>query len=268
MFHVTLGECLPNRCTTPFIGIQTESQQGVVDTAAQSGLIGERALRRLEESLKPHQLKGLWTGKKAQARGVGGEAQVIGVIELPLGLGGISGVLECTVVKEDVPLLLPIRLLPDLRAVVDLGKDQLVLKETCTIPMNQLPSGHASIDVLDFGTTGWQLPRAAHDVGRRAEQFHLCVVRDEAMSGTRDRHAWSPNPDCGHHPLCHGADAPLARDGQQGPAGQHGDHGVGTGLVALAVHGKKDAEPGPRVRARAKWCWWRMTRRRASTRRT
>lgn len=58
--------------------------------------------------------------------------------------------MHCTVVKEDVPLLLPIRLLRDLDAVIDLGRNQLKLKDTL-IPMNTLPSGHASVDVLDFG---------------------------------------------------------------------------------------------------------------------
>lgn len=33
----------------------------------------------------------------------------MGMIDLPLGLGGVAGILECTVVQEDVPLLLPIR---------------------------------------------------------------------------------------------------------------------------------------------------------------
>lgn len=44
------------------------------------------------------------TNKKAQARGAGGEATVKGVVEIPLGLGGVNGILEATVVAEDIPL--------------------------------------------------------------------------------------------------------------------------------------------------------------------
>ena len=150
---VTLGDFVRREPSTQFCGIQTDSHHGVVDTAVQSGLFGENALRRLLTNLKEHHLHGHWTGKSAQARGVGGQAEVAGVIEIPLGLGGISGILECTVVKEDVPLLLPIRLLRDLHAVIDLGLNQLKLENTL-IPMTTMPTGHASIDVLNLWTPG------------------------------------------------------------------------------------------------------------------
>lgn len=51
------------------------------------------------------------TDRKGQARGVGGEATVKGVVELPIGIAGVNGILEATVVTEDVPLLLPVKLL-------------------------------------------------------------------------------------------------------------------------------------------------------------
>ena len=45
---------------------------------------------------------------------------VVGVILIPTGLGGINGVLEATVVEGDIPLLLPIRLLKVLQAIINL----------------------------------------------------------------------------------------------------------------------------------------------------
>ena len=71
----------------PFSGITTSGFLGIVDTAAQGGLIGLPALRRLEESLKGHGLQVQWMGKKAQAKGIGGDAQVCGVVEIPVGIG-------------------------------------------------------------------------------------------------------------------------------------------------------------------------------------
>ena len=101
-----------------FCGLTTGPQLGVVDTAALSGLVGERALTRLSSVLgNNHDLQIVWLDKKAQARGVGGEAQVVGVAAVPLGIGGVNGVWECTVVKEEVPLLLPGKLLREFRAV-------------------------------------------------------------------------------------------------------------------------------------------------------
>ena len=36
--------------------------------------------------------------------GIGGEAQGVGVCELPLGFGGVHGLMETAVVEGDVPL--------------------------------------------------------------------------------------------------------------------------------------------------------------------
>ena len=75
-FFRRTGSPVSSKGVEEFCGLCTDPQQGVVDTAAQSGLIGEAALKRLEESLHHHGLKVFWTGKHAQARGVGGAAHV------------------------------------------------------------------------------------------------------------------------------------------------------------------------------------------------
>lgn len=157
-----------------FCGIITHGAFGLVDTAAQSGLIGERALINLEETLKSHGLKIKRTDKKAQARGVGGEAKVQGVVEIPLGLGGINGVLEATVVQEEVPLLIPVKLLRDLRAVIDFSTERVDFKkhggQSC---MTILPSGHASIDITSFENGQWRLPIEAKARGMVERDFLL-----------------------------------------------------------------------------------------------
>eukprot|EP00435_Cladocopium_sp_Y103_P038583 s3836_g10.t1 len=126
-----------------FCGIVTQGFEGVVDTAAEGSLIGTRALFDLECHLKEHGLRCQWTPKQSAAKGVGGSAVVKGVILIPLGIGGISGVLETTVVEGDVPLLLPIRLLKALEAAINIPKRTLKLEshgiEVC---MRELHSGH------------------------------------------------------------------------------------------------------------------------------
>ena len=156
----------------PFVGVVTGSSEGIVDTAAQDGLIGKAALLRFAETLRSFGLKIRWnTNKKAQACGVGGKATVIGIAEVPIGIAGVNGLIELTVVTDNVPMLLPIRMLKNLRAAVDLDTDVLELKAFgVKAPMHQLPSGHMSVSVVEFAPEGWSVPSAASDI-KQPEQF-------------------------------------------------------------------------------------------------
>ena len=173
----TLGMFLKrgsNSSKSPFCGICTEAERGVVDTAAQSGLIGHQALERLKKSLASHGLKVRETAKKGQARGVGGQAVSTGVVELPIGIAGVNGILEATVIQDDVPLLLPVSLLRDLHAQVDRFENQLVLSKFGTkTDMSVMPSGHVTVNVLEFDQAGWKVPLEASERGITEDQFHL-----------------------------------------------------------------------------------------------
>ena len=91
--------------------------------------------------------------KQSAAKGVGGSAVVKGVILIPLGIGGINGVLETTVVEADVPLLLPGRLLKILDAVISIPKRVLRLEghgvDVCMRKTSQRSHGHLNHGV-DF----------------------------------------------------------------------------------------------------------------------
>ncbi len=142
-----------------FCGIVTSSFEGVVDTAAEGGLIGSFALKRLEDELLKHGLRCCWIPKTSSAKGVGGNAMVCGVVLIPLGIGKINGVLEATVVDGDVPLLLPIKLLKTLQAVVNLPKMQLQLElHGKTIHMREMSSGHCVINITEFSDGPFETP--------------------------------------------------------------------------------------------------------------
>ena len=142
-----------------FCGIATSAEHGVVDTAAEGGLVGRNALERLEEKLKRIGLVCKRTDRQTSAKGVGGPAKVHGVVLIPVGIGGINGVLEATVVEGDVPLLLPVKMMRQLRTVIDLDSLTFFMKEfNITIPMFELPSGHVTIDILSFASGGFVLP--------------------------------------------------------------------------------------------------------------
>ena len=143
---------------TFFIGLMTNPAYAVVDTAAQDGLIGHQALERLKVQLADLGLQVSWTGRKAKAHGVGGAAKVIGIVAIPLGIGGNTGILEATVVEGEVPLLLPIRMLRQLGAVIDLPALCIHFSHfQRTLPLNVLPSGHVAIEIVDFGEKGFHL---------------------------------------------------------------------------------------------------------------
>ena len=155
-----------------FCGITTQPAQGVVDTAAQDGLLGERALASLQCALDKHGLRCVWTGKQGRAQGVGGRAHTLGIVAIPLGLAGTTGILEATVVKESVPLLLPIKLLRQIGAIINLVTMTLELQiNGRTLELQELPSGHVTVDVLDFGPGGFKVPDTA--VGYRDSDFQM-----------------------------------------------------------------------------------------------
>ena len=182
-YQFTLGEFFkkkkkkePSDSEFPFCGICTEGAQGIVDTAAQSGLIGEKALKRVSEELHHFGLQYRMTNRKGQARGVGGEAVVKGVVELPIGIAGVNGVLEATVVQEDVPLLLPVKLLRELQAVIDFGAERVVLGGfKRSTHMSRMPSGHVTVSITEFDENGWELPIEAIRLGLKDEDFRIEV---------------------------------------------------------------------------------------------
>ena len=163
-----------NSAEGSFAGLTTSPSFAVVDTAAQDGLIGSRALDRLKQELAMRGLKCVWTGKHAKARGVGGAAKVKGIVAIPIGVANTTGILEATVVEGEVPLLLPIKMLKQLRAVIDLDHSLLHFAELGrSIPLSFLPSGHVAIDVLQFGESGFSFPSAAAGASYRECDFML-----------------------------------------------------------------------------------------------
>ena len=184
-YQITLGSFLRKKENTLiFCGISTEASQGVVDTAAQSGLIGEHALSQFSEELRKCGLRYRMTDRKGQARGVGGEAVVKGVVELPIGIAGVNGILEATVVTEDVPLLLPVKLLRDLHAVINLSTGRLELSQYGRVTiMNTMRSGHVTVSIVEFDEEGWRLPDEALRCGLKESDF--CLPLEQSSSQWR-----------------------------------------------------------------------------------
>jgi hypothetical protein len=223
-----------------FNGIVTESHDGVVDTAAEGGLVGSHALDRLLQHLRQaHGLQGKWIPKTSAAKGVGGQAKVLGVILLPLGIGGINGVLEATVVEGEVPLLLPVRLMRALHASINFLDNTFKIPEhNINIEMHELPSGHVTIPVTTFENNRFQMP--PNTPGCLPEDFHVprCgehhLLTTEAMGTSQ---SFSPNSfsekgSLARHQFCDGESSSKNEESRiqsrSGARSEPGGPGVGS----------------------------------------
>lgn len=145
-----------------FCSITTRPHEGIVDTATEGGLIGMGPLQILQDELSRHGLRIKWTPKVSSAKGVGGDAKVEGVALIPIGLDGINGILETTIVQGDVPLLLPIRLLRALGAVIDLPNMIMSLeKHSLKLSLREMPSGYVATSIVSFAPGPFDVPLEA-----------------------------------------------------------------------------------------------------------
>eukprot|EP00435_Cladocopium_sp_Y103_P020155 s1114_g4.t3 len=151
--------CGAYKSDTGFSGIATFPEHGVVDTAAEGGLIGRPALDRLEKKLNSHGVRVKWIPKTSTAKGVGGNATCLGVVLIPIGIAGVNGILETTVVDGDVPLLLPVRMLTGLKAIINLESLSMKLQAyDVEVPLHELPSGHVTVDIMEFDKGKFSMP--------------------------------------------------------------------------------------------------------------
>ena len=217
--------CMVKEGKVNFCGITTEAIEGVVDTAAEGGLIGKEPLLRLERELAARGLRVKWVPKRSFAKGVGGNAVVEGVALIPVGLGGINGVLETTVVQGDVPLLLPIKLLKALGAIIDLNDMVLHFPgHRISLSLRELTSGHVTVNVMSFTEGKFIVPPEA---GSQSE-FELessCFVTS-AMQAQSDCSAFQFDrlpKDASSSPQPHG----VAPSESKGIGGRNTFHGPG-----------------------------------------
>ena len=217
-----------------FCGITTGSEFGVVDTAAEGGLVGFPALQRLERRLQDFGLCIKWIPKQSIAKGVGGRAEVVGVALIPIGIGGCNGRLEVTVVSGEVPLLLPVKLMKQLKAVIDFNQNKFVwTDEGVELPMQELASGHVVIDVCHFHQDGFKVPEQApfgeSDFRLQATIQATLAQFDRAKpTASQVLERPSPSPSPSRDVAADGAHGPAAGRLSENPSVRCGHEGTGT----------------------------------------
>ena len=132
---------------TAAVYLQVEAEFGVVDTAAAQALIGEHRFHRLQNKLEKVGLTSIELPRagEAQPTGVSGKAEVVSRRILPLMIAGTWIFLETAVVKDDVPLLLPVLVLDRLQAdVAEVGAAEVHRRRAGHEEVAERPPGGAS----------------------------------------------------------------------------------------------------------------------------
>ena len=186
-----------------FAGVRTGSGQGLVDSAAEEGVIGSGAFARLKDALTQQGLRPIQVrGPAGACAGIGGNAQVLGIWDVPIGVCQTNGLLRVTEVQDvdgfETPLLLPVSFQELIGMVIDYDKAEVRTRQGRTSPMQRLPSGHRAISVVEFAGR-WQLPREMQRGGK--DPFQLPRnVRPSQKPGPVQRHrgvtVWLRHP-CG-----------------------------------------------------------------------
>ena len=131
------------------------ARHALVDTAAGQALLGEDALENIRVELEKLGLRPVRRKlaaselQRLSASGVGGTAQVTGVVLLPTAVAGNVGVCAFIVLggrDRITPRLLPCSLLAALKVNVNLAKMSLESPRG-EVPMTQYPWGHVAVDI-------------------------------------------------------------------------------------------------------------------------
>ena len=154
-----------SRVVHVYAGVSCRPMEALVDTAAEDAVIGERAMQRLRKELQTKGLQPLPVGSGVPfpgAGGIGGPAQVVAMLEVPVGVAQVNGVLRFTVLKDsedsETPPLLPIKYLESVGAILDFSQDVYRTQLGPETSMRRLPSEHRATNILEFDSAGWDLP--------------------------------------------------------------------------------------------------------------
>ena len=153
------------------------SGEAIVDTGATQDLIGQSALQDFRKVLASHGLQPVMVDAPITLpAGIGGVAKASGVVLIPIVFQGNPGVLEMTVIEEPIPPLLSVGFLEFLGVIIDLPKNEIrSQKLQCSLPLTKLPSGHRTMQMLQWGGTAvFEMPEELIDKYQlKPDSFHL-----------------------------------------------------------------------------------------------
>ena len=146
-----------------YAGVRVHGYEAILDTAAEECIIGSQAFQAVTEELATFGLRPIHVKKSAQpCAGIGGQATIRGLVDVPTCIGGLLGIIRFTIV-EDTPTfvtpLIGVSYLEAVNAIIDLGHGHYTTPDGHFSRLRRLPSGHRAVHLLDFVTTPWKLPK-------------------------------------------------------------------------------------------------------------
>ncbi|CAE7920744.1 unnamed protein product, partial [Symbiodinium sp. KB8] len=153
-----------------FAGVRTQAGQGLVDSAAEEGVIGSGAFSRLRALLEQQGLRPVAVrGPTGSCAGIGGSATVASVWDVPIGVARTNGLLRVTEVKDaegfETPFLIPVSFQELVGMVIDYDQEEVRTRQGHATPMMRLPSGHRAVSVVEFNGS-WRLPKELQQSGK------------------------------------------------------------------------------------------------------
>ena len=168
------------------VGLTVEPGTMVIDPGAQIPLVGLPQLQTLDNHLRERGLCVKWVNRNtSQTGGVGGKAKILGEVEIPIGLAGVSGIMTMKVTDQDIPPLIAGEFLKKLKANIDYEEDKVTWKKLGPGRVSELtvlPSHHITCRVDQSSDGNWMDPRLA-------TTFHRLNDKQYAESYSSD-----PNP--------------------------------------------------------------------------
>ena len=123
--------------------------EALVDIGACHNPVGAATSGRLREALRKVGMRVVRASMEPKPmHGVEGRATPVEVSLVPISMAGEAGVIEVTVIKEEVPFLLSVGFLDSLGACIDLRNDTMdVSRFGCEVNLRRLPTGHRAVQV-------------------------------------------------------------------------------------------------------------------------
>ncbi|CAE7943636.1 unnamed protein product [Symbiodinium sp. KB8] len=142
-------ENVARRTIAIFAGVKVKGFEAIVDTAAEDAVIGQQAfdLLRLElekVGLRPQEVPR--EGPEIPCAGIGGQATLASIQDVPVAIAGIHALLRFHVLKA-------------IKANIDLADESLSTPQGHNTALVRQPSGHRTVSILDFREKAWELPK-------------------------------------------------------------------------------------------------------------
>ncbi|CAE7394712.1 unnamed protein product [Symbiodinium sp. CCMP2592] len=140
--------------------LSLKAGEAILDIGATQDLIGNTAMQQLTRELSQQGLRPVTVDVPVPSpSGIGGAAKVLKVMLVPISPAGAPGILQMTVLEENIPPLLSVGFLEFLKTCIDLEEDSVSFRRLgVKMSLTRQPSGHRTIPLTQWGGGRFPVP--------------------------------------------------------------------------------------------------------------